>query len=409
MRRAWRAALWLAACAALPAEAVLGSKSGVTPPTRSHLPTVWLYTSVACDYDGAVLLPHFLDHYVHKLGIDARRLLVVANHNPGNEDAEQVKRGKANLERVKDLLASYGASEPTLWLGQYSSEELYQYRLQLMERTGLDDWIVHADSDEFHEYAGLAALRAKHKDAALPLAAYFAAVAKRGVNFVAGEYVDRVAEGGELAPLRSSPPIDQQFPLRCNVIRELVESRNVKAMAYTGAWRSDRGNHQVVKPARARGYFGPSDESEKGARGVFGQKDYYPLTPYERFPKRYQYACTQDYADKRMPLPGGMGHCGDKAHPPGSTSGAKDGLVPKGLDKAEAGGCKVHHFKWHERVKNSIRDRLKHYGGGASGGDAAPKYDWYKDSQKLMDEVVSTGRIDVRKAKCDDGGKRGRR
>ena len=70
-----------------------GASSGVTPPQkRGTLPTVWLYTSVACDYDGAIVLPHFLEHYLTNLKIDPRRLLVVVNHNPHNPDMEQVRK-----------------------------------------------------------------------------------------------------------------------------------------------------------------------------------------------------------------------------------------------------------------------------------------------------------------------------
>ena len=393
-------------CAPLPhaqGVSLAASKSGVTPPIKAAggLPTVWLYTSVACDYDGAVLLPHFLEHYIHGFGIDARRLLVVVNHNPDNPDKEQVARGKANLERVKDVLASYGAPSPKMWMSQYSSEELYQYRLELMEQTGPNDWIVHADSDEFHDFRGLSEMRARAKSDSLPLAAYFASLMKRGINNVGGEYLDRVAEGGELAALRSSPGIQQQYPLKCGVIRELVASRNVKAMAYMGMFRSDRGNHQVVRPVKARAYYGPSSQNEKGGRGVYGQADYYKLTPYSKYPKRYAYNCQRGDVEVRYPLPDGMGSCGDKAHPEGKSFGASNGLVPKGLPRDEATGARVHHFKWHDRVKNSISDRLKFYSSERfTGGQGTPRYDWYKDSQKLMDNVVKTGRIDTVKAQC---------
>ena len=56
---------------------------GRCPATR-----VWLYTSVAADYDGATLLPHFIKHYL-SMGVRPENFLVVVNHNPAKANPHQ--------------------------------------------------------------------------------------------------------------------------------------------------------------------------------------------------------------------------------------------------------------------------------------------------------------------------------
>ena len=68
----------------------------------------------------------------------------------------------------------------------------------------------------------------------------------------------------------------QQFPLRCSVIKNVAGGRDFKTMAYKGYWRTDRGNHQVLRAARAKAYLsGPG-------RGDGGLEDVYHLTPYSK-------------------------------------------------------------------------------------------------------------------------------
>ena len=59
----------------------------------------------------------------------------------------------------------------------------------------------------------------------------------------------------------------------------------------------------------------------------------------------------------------------------------------------------VHHFKWHAGVINNIKDRLAFYKGDV-GADGKPRFAWYTDSEKLMNGIVTTGKIDTKKTKC---------
>jgi hypothetical protein len=60
---------------------------------------VWVYTLVNTDYDGAKMLPHFLNYY-HSLGVTWRRFLVLLHHTPG----EYSRKG---LEDAMGICAGY--------------------------------------------------------------------------------------------------------------------------------------------------------------------------------------------------------------------------------------------------------------------------------------------------------------
>jgi len=99
-------------------------------------------------------------------------------------------------------------------------------------------------------------------------------------------------------------------------------------------WRTDRGNHQVIRPARAIGYIGGKN------RGGDGAEDLFHLTPYSKLQSSYHYVCAGH--DDVLPL---LVKCADK--------GAKvKGWVPSRYQGADVA---VHHFKWHHGVLASIK------------------------------------------------------
>ncbi len=61
---------------------------------------MWVYTLVAADYDGAALLPHFLEHY-HGLKVQYSNMLVNIHHTPG-------RYNQTGLDLVIGVCASYG-------------------------------------------------------------------------------------------------------------------------------------------------------------------------------------------------------------------------------------------------------------------------------------------------------------
>lgn len=348
---------------------LFNSDSGLTPPVKKT-PKVWLYTSVAADYDGARWLPHFIKHYTD-LGIAKENFLLVLNHNP---NATNLADGATPLEDCIAVLDKAGIKYH-LWLDQYSSEKLYKIRLTLLNKADKNDWIVHADSDEFHDYGVRSVIK------------YLEKAEKEGLNEVKGVYVDRVSATGELNKVEASPSIFQQFPNKCQVIKTFTTGRDVKAMAYKGFWRTDRGNHQVLRPVKAYEVLKGAPYPGGQSRGVVDAEDLYHLSPYYRYAKDYAFVCTsvEQHPNGTMKV----------ALAPGQTCGGNANV--NGLSRKSKGQEKVHHFKWHEGVINSIQDRLKYYKGDS---EDKPRYGWFKDSQDLFEGIVQKGRLDVEKLGC---------
>ncbi|WP_090114969.1 hypothetical protein [Limimaricola pyoseonensis] len=142
-----------------------------------------------CDGD-LPLLRHWLDHYA-KLGIPAARVHVILN-------AEIA--GSPNLARARATLAAAGCAAPELWIGPYTSGEMWRRRRALQRLVaGPQDWIVNADADEFHDYPA-------------PLAEVIALCTERGARHVQGPFVDRVAGDGTLRAVAPDTPLQEQFP-----------------------------------------------------------------------------------------------------------------------------------------------------------------------------------------------------
>ena len=84
--------------------------------------------------------------------------------------------------------------------------------------------------------------------------------------------------------MADEPNLFAQYPLQCQVIKNVANGRDFKTMAYRGYWRTDRGNHQVIRPARAISYI--------GGKGRGGGEDLFHLTPYSKFQDLYHYQCA---------------------------------------------------------------------------------------------------------------------
>ena len=108
---------------------------------------MWVYTLVAADYDGAALLPHFINYY-HQQGVGYRRLLVMVHHTPG-------RYSRAGLDAVRGVCMGYHV-ECRVWTGQFSSEAHLERMLGMLNDYIADphDWVVMADNDEFQDWGG---------------------------------------------------------------------------------------------------------------------------------------------------------------------------------------------------------------------------------------------------------------
>ncbi|KAK9814602.1 hypothetical protein WJX72_008504 [[Myrmecia] bisecta] len=308
---------------------------------------MWLYSLLAADYEGAGLLPHFLDHYI-KLGIKRDHMLLIVNHNPSHTDVPH-----GSLATLTRILDSYGI-DYTHWLGQYSADAHLKLKLQVLQRAPVQDWIIIVDSDEFHDFGTRTA------------AEFLQQADAQGANWVKGLFVDRVSLNGSLTAIKPRPSIWEQYPLSCDIAWRLAHAEPLKVAAFKGYLRSGVGNHGIIPPPMAKIYFGPAKPGEESARyGLCGAEDLYPYTPYYTYHHLYRMSARQPN--------------------------------PHLWDIVEANTTiKVHHFKWHRGVERSVRDRLAHYRGDDEQCVAGqPRFKFWRESERLMKAITSRGAVDV--------------
>ncbi|ROU03363.1 hypothetical protein [Histidinibacterium lentulum] len=208
-------------------------------PAPAPLGNVHLVTAVGVTGDLA-LLPHFLDHYTG-LGIPAANIHAILNAPVASVP---------ELDAARACLAGRGCADPAIWIGPYSSREMWQRRRALQgARTGAGDWLVSADVDELHVYP----------DGLSPVIDTMEAEA---ADVLQGPMIDRLAPHGRLAPVAATPGLFEQFPLEgdlmCQVSRrpELADhGGTVKVMLCSAAVLPGLGGHGIERPetvARAK-------------------------------------------------------------------------------------------------------------------------------------------------------------
>eukprot|EP00887_Chlorella_sp_A99_P001392 scaffold8.g1392.t1 len=191
-----------------------------------------------------------------------------------------------------------------------------------------------------------------------------------GATWVQGRLIDRVSNTGRLAGLAAAPSLFLQYPLACNVTGEVAHAEVTKVAAFKGFLRSGVGNHGIVPPIWAEHYFGPTEVGKESPRyGLCGGEDLFPLTPYARYWRFYS-----------SPVVLGNPYLWETRQ--------ADATVP------------IHHFKWHSGVERSVPDRLAHYRGddleAPCGPAGTPRFKFWHESERLNDEVVAKGGIQVR-------------
>ncbi|HWT79272.1 MAG TPA: hypothetical protein VN648_10775, partial [Candidatus Methylomirabilis sp.] len=193
--------------------------------------------TVTSVYEYSGLLPHFLEHYT-RLGVE-RIFMVVRTPVRDSCFFRALEAAAARPATVKWVSCTRFCDPEKAAVEETSLQE---------GGVGPDDYVMHVDLDEFHEYP------APLQDVIGPLRTHRAPA-------VRGRLVDRVAESGELAPIRPEPDLGSQFPIGCNLTGMVLRGWTQKIMICRARARLRGGvNHDALNTSYDRPPVGSDDE-----------------------------------------------------------------------------------------------------------------------------------------------------
>jgi hypothetical protein len=164
------------------------------------------------------LLSRLVRHYRH-VGVDGRWFINVHMSDPDDEILHAVELALADHD------IDVGLKVVGSWLHRVNPGIVAKVRSLYPS-----DWWVLADHDEFHEFPS-------H----LTEVADFCAA--RGYHWVTGHFVDRLAPGGLLAPIRPTGSLWHQYPLGGRVTAVLTRADEPKVVLTRGHVFVGWGNH----------------------------------------------------------------------------------------------------------------------------------------------------------------------
>ena len=203
-----------------------------------------LFVSIlGCD-DSIDLLEQFLLHY-RAQGIREENMYMVL-HTAGPTSPF--------LARAQATLAKYPELRTHRWVGTFHAKRKVDHVRKATETMGMqaNDWLVYADSDEFHEYlrirpdagadpsspaaAAAAAAAAVVGEAAGALLPLLELMDRHDIRALRGEFVDRVTTTGDMAAVDPARSPFEQYPMCCHFTRNVIRAASNKIVA----WRPDQ-------------------------------------------------------------------------------------------------------------------------------------------------------------------------
>lgn len=166
------------------------------------------------------LITQFIDHYA-RLGVDD--FLVVLHGVPGDP----------RLEAAREALRA-GGVVPVMETDVFSTPlKLERTNALMASQCSEADWIVIADVDELQVFSA-------------PLPTLLARCDAEGYVMVQGQFVDRFADEGELAPVRADISLWEQYPWGGTVTAQVTGGWPLKVCAIRGNLRfGDGGSHSL--------------------------------------------------------------------------------------------------------------------------------------------------------------------
>ena len=175
-------------------------------------------------FDTPDLLPFFCEHYV-RLGVD--KILVAA-------------RTSADLS---ELVSRFGDKVIVRYFHKhmfYEHRKMYGEEQMLRDqKLDPDDWVMHLDLDEFHQYP------ANLRD--------ICAIADaQHIWAIRGTLLDRIRPDGVMVPIDPNTPIDQQFTHTAWLTKHMVRDIACKIMLARRKVKIMGGRHRVANAKAAR-------------------------------------------------------------------------------------------------------------------------------------------------------------
>mmetsp|Transcript_6795 Transcript_6795/g.20329 ORF Transcript_6795/g.20329 Transcript_6795/m.20329 type:complete len:435 (-) Transcript_6795:829-2133(-) len=188
-------------------------------------PAIYLSSMITADGFRPILIGYFVEHYA-KLGILHENMLFTIQVSRLTDPDEL----KILITKLIEWNVYYD-----IYLGNWTSESLMFHQAhKLLFCTKKKDWIVVADSDEFHEYPGK------------NISFFVKEMTIKGYNFANGIFLDRISTDGSLVEIDDSMHLFEQFPLGCRVHLRLGLGTPKKVMIFRGALRINRGHHRLA-------------------------------------------------------------------------------------------------------------------------------------------------------------------
>ncbi|CAL6334343.1 glycosyltransferase family 4 [Bathycoccus prasinos] len=187
--------------------------------------SIFLSSMLAAEGFRPKLISNFIQHY-EKLGVRNEKMLFTIQITDNVESKV--------LSNLISILKSKGVYFD-VFLGKWSSEALmYHQAHKLLHCTSREDWIIVADSDEFHEYPGN------------NVSEFLFKIGAQGYNVVNGIFLDRVASNGNLLELTGNEKLFKKFNLGCRLHNKFHLGTPKKVMAFKGYLRINRGHHRLA-------------------------------------------------------------------------------------------------------------------------------------------------------------------
>lgn len=169
-------------------------------------------------------LPQLVQHY-RALGVD--QFLFSLQQEPTVDVAQREQQLERFVQQLRALDCAHGFS----LVAPFDVWAVRDQHARLQAKyVAPQDWVVWCDSDEFQVYPG-------------GLQAFTAECDSKGIEFLRGVFIDRIAADGGLPPFDPAQPIWGQFPLCCNVTALLAKAETRKVVLSRGYVRLDVGHH----------------------------------------------------------------------------------------------------------------------------------------------------------------------